>query len=199
MVEFSPRLLRAFAEAIAAESGRDNLQVILEKADLPIAWADLEALGKLDPAAAGEAYAGLQRALRTYYGRGARGILLRVGAQLWKRLLDGAPLTLRPQIALVRGLPAAASRKPALDLLARLFSTTAGDLTVHTMDLDLLLVDHASPAAAGQREDEPICWLTTGLVRESLYWATRHEYDVTELSCRALGAQACEFQVKTGA
>ena len=25
------------------------------------------------------------------------------------------------------------------------------------------------------------------------------EFDVTETSCRALGAQACEFQVKTGA
>jgi predicted hydrocarbon binding protein len=196
MPEFSARLLRAFAETIADESGRDDLQVILEKAELPSAWADLDALSKLDPAAAGEVYAGLQRALRTYYGRGARGILLRVGAQLWKRLLDGAPFSLRPQIALVRGLPAAASRKPALNLLARLFSTKAGDLTVHNMDLDLLLVDHASPAAAGQHEDEPICWLTIGLVRESLSWAAHREFDVTEISCRALGAPACEFKVK---
>ena len=196
MSEFSPRLLRAFAETIADESGRDNLPVILEKAELPSAWADLDALGKLDPAAAGEVYTGLQRALRIYYGRGARGILLRVGGQLWKRLLDGAPLTVRPQVALVRGLPAAASRKPALDLLVRLFSTKAGDFTVHTMDLDLLLVDHASPAAAGQHEDEPICWLTIGLVRESLSWAAHREFDVTEISCRALGAPACEFKIK---
>ncbi len=196
-IEFSPRLLRLFAETIAEESGIDNLQVILKMAELPVEWADRQAIGKFDAVAAGEAYAGLQRALRTYYGRGARGILLRVGAQFWGNLLDQAPLALRAQIPLVRGLATTAHPKPALDLLARLYATKPGDLTVHTLDLDLLLVDHASPAAAGQHEAEPICWLTIGLMREALHWATRREFDVTEVSCRAVGAPACEFQVKS--
>jgi len=133
--------------------------------------------------------------LRSYYGRGARGILLRVGAQLWNRLLDEAPLMVKPRIPIARGLATAASPKPALDLLAKLFSTKSGDLTVHTLDLDLLLVDHPSPGASGQRDNEPICWVTMGLVREALHWATRREYDVTETACRALGANQCEFKV----
>ena len=199
MSDFSPRLLGGFAATVSAELGRENFLAVLEKASLPLEWADAAALARPDPAAAGEVYAGLQKGLRTYYGRGARGILLRVGGKFWKRLLDDSPLALKPQIALTRGLPPGARRKATLDLLARLLSTRAAEVTVHTLDLDLLLVDHASPAAMGQSETEPICWVTVGLIRESLYWANHREFDVTEISCRALGAQACEFKIQTGA
>ncbi len=199
MPDFSPRHLRIFVEMVASELGADNLAAVLEKASLALPLPDPEAAARLDASAAASAYADLQKVLRTYYGRGARGILLRVGGQMWKKLLDRAPLTLKPQIALARGLPASASAKPALELLAKLFSTKPGDLTVHTLDPNLLLVDHAGPASTGQRSDEPICWVTMGLIREALYWGAGREFDVTETSCRALGAQACEFKIKTGA
>ena len=120
-------------------------------------------------AEAAKTYATLQSAMRSYYGRGARGILLRVGAQLWHRLLNEAPLTVKPRITFARGLATKENPKPVLDLLAKLFSTKSGDLTVHTLDLDLLLVDHPSPAASGQQDNEPICWVTMGLMREALY------------------------------
>jgi predicted hydrocarbon binding protein len=199
MPDFSPRLLRAFVQTVSAELGADNLTAVLEKAGLSLLLADPTAAAHFDASAAAQAYASLQQALRTYYGRGARGILLRVGGQFWKRLLDESRLTLKLQIPLARTLATAARPKPALDLLARLLSAKSGDITVHTLDLDLLLVDHVSPAADGQRGDEPICWVTMGLARESLFWASGREYDIAETSCRALGAQACEFHVKTGA
>ena len=195
MPEFSPRLLRAFIRTLAAELGAGKLPIVLESAGLPPHLADSEAVTAMDASSAAQAYADIQKAMRTYYGRGARGILLRVGAQWWNLLLDEAPLTARPRIALVRGLATSASPKPALDLLAKLFSTKSGDLSIHTLDLDLLLVDHPSPAAVDQQDNEPICWVTLGLIREALHWATRREYDVTEISCRALGAKQCEFKV----
>ena len=113
-------------------------------------------------------------------------------------LRDESPLALKARIPLARTLATAARPKPALDLLARLLAAHAGDITVHTLDLDLLLVDHASPSTVDQRDDEPICWVTLGLVRESLFWATGREYDIAEIACRATGAWACEFHVKTG-
>jgi predicted hydrocarbon binding protein len=197
MPDFSPRLLRAFAQTVSAELGADNLTAVLDKAGLSLLLSDPAAVARFDASAAAEAYAGLQQALRVYFGRGARGILLRVGGQFWKRLLEESPLTLKPQIPIARTLATAAHPKPALDLLARLLSSNGG-LTVHTLDLDLLLVDHASPSTTNQSDDEPICWVTLGLARESLFWATGREYDVSETSCRATGAQACEFHVKTG-
>ena len=198
MPDFSPRLLRAFAQTVSAELGAGDLAAVLDKAGLPLLLSDPSAVARFDASASAQAYADLQRALRLYYGRGARGILRRVGAQFWTRLLAESPLTLKPRIPLARTLATAARPKPALDLLARLLAAHAGDITVHTLDLDLLLVDHASPSTTDQHENEPICWVTLGLMRESLFWATGREYDITETACRALGAGACEFHVKTG-
>jgi predicted hydrocarbon binding protein len=198
MPDFSPRLLRTFVQTISAELGADNLSAVLEKAGLSLLLADPAAVARFDASAAAEAYAGLQQAFRTYYGRGARGILLRVGAQLWPRLLEESSLTVKPQIPLARTLATAARPKPALELLARLLSAKSGDITVHTLDLDLLLVDHVSPSTHEQRGTEPICWVTLGLMRESLFWAAAREYDITETACRANGAGQCEFHVKTG-
>lgn len=198
MSDFSPRHLRIFVDVLSEELGVDNLSAVLEKAGLSLMLADSKAVGRLDSPAATQAYAGLQQALRVYYGRGARGILLRVGNQFWKRLLDEAPASLRPQILLTRGMATTTRPKPALDLLVRLLSTNSGDIRVHTLDLDFLLVDYASPTTIGQRDDEPICWVMLGLAREALFWATGHEYDITETSCRALGAQTCEFHIRTG-
>jgi predicted hydrocarbon binding protein len=195
MPEFSPRLLSAFAQTVSAELGADELTAVLKKAGLPPHLADPAAAARLDASAAASAYADLQRALRIYYGRGARGILLRVGAQFWRRLLDAASLTVKPLIPIARALATPARPKPALDLLARLLAFQPGDITIHTLDLDLLVVDHASPSTAGQREDAPICWVTLGLVRECLLWAAGREFDVTETACRAPGARQCEFKM----
>jgi predicted hydrocarbon binding protein len=198
MPDFSPRLLRAFVQTVSAELGADNLSAVLDKAGLSLLLADPAAAARFDASAAAQAYAGIQQALRVYYGRGARGILLRVGAQFWQRLLAESPLTVKPQIPIARGLATAARPKPALDLLARLLSFQAGDITVHTLDLDLLLVDHVSPTTCEQHDDESICWVTMGLMRASLFWAAGREYDITETSCRATGAEKCEFHIKTG-
>lgn len=197
MPDFSPRHLRVFVQTVSAELGADNLSAVLDKAGLSLLLVDPAAVARFDAPAAAEAYAGLQQSLRTYYGRGAHGILLRVGAQFWKRLLNESSLTAKPQIPIARTLATAAHPKPALDLLARLLSANPGDITVHTLDLDLLLVDHASPTTTSQRDTDPICWVTLGLARQALFWATGREYDVAETSCRATGAGACEFHVKT--
>ena len=195
MPEFSPRLLRAFLLTLTTELSGDKLPIILETAGLSPQIADVKAGAILDASACAQAYADIQKAIRSYYGRGARGILLRVGAQLWHRLLNDAPLTVKPQITFARGLATKDNPKPALDLAAKLFSTKPGDLTVHTLDRDLLLVDHPSHAAAAQRDDESICWVTMGLIREALYWATGREYDLVEISCCATGGKQCEFKV----
>ena len=195
MPDFSPRLFRAFAQTLTTELSGDKLPIVLETVGLAPHLTDPKAGANMDASACAQAYADIQKALRAYYGRGARGILQRVGTQLWHRLLADAPLTVKPQIAITRGLATKENPKPALDLVAKLFSTQSGDLTVHTLDRDLLLVDHPSHAAAGQHDDEPICWVTMGMMREALHWATGREYDVTEISCRALGAKQCEFKV----
>lgn len=197
-MKFSNRALRRFAETVAKELGSEQFSAMLALSKLPADWSTPATFLKMDPTGAAQAYASLQASLRTYYGRGARGVLNRVGERLWHRLLDDAALGGKMQAAVIRRIPLAARRKQALELLGKLLGAGPGDITVHTLDLDLLLADHASPAADGQSAPAPICYVTQGLIRECLHWATGQDYTVEETSCKAKGEQACEFTITGG-
>lgn len=197
-LKFSNRILRRFTETVAVELGADQFRVMVTLAKLPVEWTKPDTFNKMNAVESAQAYAQLQSAMRSHFGRGARGVLLRVGARLWNHLLEDAALGGRAQAAVIKRLPLAARRKQTLELLAKFIAGASGDVTVHSLDLDLLLVDHASPAADGQREASPICFITQGLIRESLYWATGASYDVEEIACKAQGHHACEFKIVTG-
>lgn len=195
--KFSSRTLRRFVESVAVELGTEQFHAMLALSNLPPEWAKAQTFQKMDAAKAAETYAALQAAMRGYFGRGARGVLLRVGQRMWNLLLADAALVGKAQAALIKRLPLSTRRKSLLELLARLLGARPDDVTVHTLDLDLMVVDHVSPAAQDQRASRPICYVTQGLIRESLLWATGQSVDVEETSCRATGQDTCEFHIKT--
>jgi predicted hydrocarbon binding protein len=197
-ITFPVRVMRSFVETLSEEIGRETLSAVLSNAGLPQEWAFSVHFNAMDDAQTAQVYSRLQSALRTYYGRGARGILLRVGSKLWHRLLDDSAFGIKTQAAVIRGLPKSMRRKPALELLARIFSAAPGSIKIHTLDLDLLLVDQASPTTLNQSSDTQLCFVTLSLIRECLYWADGQEYDIEERACRALGAHQCEFKINTG-
>jgi predicted hydrocarbon binding protein len=197
-IQFSNRILRRFGETVALELGADQFSAMLALVNLPAEWKNPQVFLAMNPYDSAHVYAALQTAMRTYFGRGARGVLLRVGQSLWNRLLGDAALGIKAQAAVIRRLPLATRRKPTLELLAKFLGAHPGDIVVHTLDLDLLLVDHASPAAHDQKEPTPICFVSQGLIRESLHWATGKTYDVEEIHCQAMGEHTCEFKITGG-
>jgi predicted hydrocarbon binding protein len=197
-IKLSNRILRRFVETVEVELGVDQFHAMLALAKLPPEWANPQIFARTNPVEAAQTYADLQAAMRTYYGRGARGVLLRVGERLWGFLLEDAALVGKAQAALIKRLPMNARNKSTLELLARSIASQSGEITIHTLDLDLLFVDHASPAALGQSDPHPICFITQGLIRESLFWATGRQFDVEETSCKAMGKDTCEFKVMAG-
>lgn len=196
--KFSNRILRRFVETVAVELGAEQFHAMLALSELPLEWAKPQTFTKMNMVDSAKAYESLQAAMRTYFGRGARGVLLRVGQRMWNFLLGDAALQGKAQAALIKRLPLSTRRKSILELLARLIGAKPEDITVHTLDLDLLFVDHVSPAVQGQRASRPICFVTQGLIRESLFWATGQNFDVEETSCRALGQDTCEFRITAG-
>lgn len=197
--KFSSRILRRFVETAAVELGADQFRGMLALSELPAEWTKPQTFQKMSATKAAEAYAALQAAMRGYFGRGARGVLMRVGQRMWHFLLEDAALGGKAQAAVVKRLPLSTRRrKSTLELLARLIGAGPDDITVHTLDLDLLVVDHASPAAQGQSSSRPICFVTQGLIHESLVWATGQDFDVEETSCKATGHDTCEFKVTAG-
>jgi len=197
-IVFSARIMQRFVETLSSEVGHETLSAALSNAGLPEEWAHPAHFAGLDNERAAQAYARLQSALRTYYGRGARGILLRIGTKLWDHLLDDSTLAIKAQAALIHGLPKSLRRKPTLELLARILNSAQGYITIHTLDLDLLLVDQTSPTTIDQSDNTPICYVTFGLIRACLFWADGQVYDIEERACRAMGARQCEFKVTIG-
>ncbi|HET7144469.1 MAG TPA: 4-vinyl reductase [Anaerolineales bacterium] len=197
-IKFSARILHRFVETLADELGQETFSAVISKAGLPKEWAHAAHFSALDDSNRAQAYSRLQSALRAYYGRGARGILMRIGAKLWDHLLDDSAFGLKAQAVFIRGIPKPLRRKPALELLSRFLSSAPGNITVHTLDLDLLLVDQTSPSTLDQSSDAPICFVTFGLIRECLFWANGQVYDIEERACRALGARQCEFKITIG-
>ena len=197
-IKFSSRILRRFAETVALELGADQFNGMLSLSKLPAEWSKPEIFLKMDAVESATAYASLQAAMRTYFGRGARGVLLRVGQRLWNHLLEDAALGGRAQAAVIKRLPLATRRKSTLELLAKFLGTQSGDISIHTLDLDLLLVDNVSPSAHARHDAAPICFVTQGLIRESLFWATGKGYDVEETQCKAAGSNTCEFKITGG-
>jgi len=194
-IRFSNRILRRFAETVALELGIDQFKAMLALSNLPPNWTKPDTFLKTPPEDATHVYAALQLAMRTYFGRGARGTLIRVGQRLWNILLEDSALGGKAQAAFVKRLPLDTRRKPTLELLAKLISSQSGDITIHTLDHDLLLADHASPSTHDQASSIPICYITQGLIRESLFWGTGQGHDVEETSCKAMGEEACEFRI----
>ena len=143
-------------------------------------------------------YASIQQALRLFYGHGARGILSRIGEGMWERMMAQANLLEKAQLEIVRRLPVPARRRRMLELVADTLKEAGGAASIHTLDLDLLLVDHSSAATLNQTSTEPICFVTLGLIQAALFWAAGQEADIEEIACKAAGAPACEFKIKLG-
>lgn len=197
-IKFPARIMHRFVDVLSEEIGHDTFSAVLSKSGLPEEWAHSAHFIALDDERTAQAYSRLQFALRTYYGRGARGILLRIGAKLWNYLLDDSAFGMRAQAVFIRGIPKSLRLKPTLELLSRILSAESGNVTLHNLDLDLLLVDQTSPTTLNQTDDAPICFVTFGLIRESLFWADGQVHDIEERACRALGARQCEFKITIG-
>lgn len=194
----SGRLLQQFVAAAAQEVGAEKLALVLADANLPAARLEREKMGRMDGRAAAELYASLQQALRTYYGRGARGLLLRIGRGLWQKMIEQASLLEKAELQIARRLPVPARRRRVLEFVAGRLREAGGSASVHLLDVDLLLVDRAGAAACGQADDAPICHVTLGMIQGAMSWAVGREADVEEAACKASGAAACEFKIKFG-
>lgn len=195
---FSRPLLRQFIELTIQEVDAEMINLILAMANLPASLIEQQSLRTMDAAQAAETFASLQQALRMYYGRGARGLLLRIGRQLWDNMMEHASLTDKAQLQVARALPVPSRRKRVLEMVAGWMQMYKGSTSVHLLDIDLLVVDRGSATTQGQSHAEPICYVTLGLIQGALFWATGIEANVTEIACRAMGAPACEFKIKIG-
>lgn len=180
--------------AIQDVMGLSGLTTILRQAGLQ-RYVNALPPANPEPGLRATEYATLMQAIENYYGRGARGTLMRIGYASFGRLVQGQRVRSAAYRALVRLLPMQLRRVQVLRWLAGDLAGPGGRVTVHLDDQRINVVDHTSDATAGRQRDLCICWETVGEIQEALKWGTGLEYEVTEMACRAKGDAACRFEV----
>lgn len=189
-------LSRCFLRAAAVEAGEYALLMMLHQSGLTRFTTADDKLAEPAQGLRAAELAALQTTMREYYGRGARGMLNRIGEAAWMELQRDDSLGDKALRMLRRGLPRNMRAQQTLGELARHLRGADGDVKVHLLDVELYLVDRTSDSTLGQTAEETICWVTMGMVEAALRQALGSDIDVEEINCRAMGAEACKFRIR---
>ncbi len=189
----SARYFQGFLQAIKDEIGAYSLRMMLMNADLGSHVSEHLTEGQVVHSSE---LATLLHSIREYYGTGARGLINRIGRGVWKWLLTEASFDQKIKLSMIRILPLVSRRMKSMEFLAEQMKMANGQVSVHLLDTDLIFVDQTSDATYGQSANEPICWATKGMIQAALLWASGEECDVDEISCRAVGDEACKFRIQ---
>ncbi len=195
----APQALQLFWDVLEEQIGAEPLDDIFIKGGFSAQEIRQRAAAAAqDAVEAGKVYGDVQAALRAYYGRGARGLLQRIGQTMWGRCLESASFAERLKLKAIRVLPQEARLKQTLEWAMQWLRGTNEAFSAHTLDRDFMVVSHACPLAHEYADGKPICFLTVGLLDEAIHWAGGSNYSVEEISCQAAGASSCEFRINFG-
>ncbi len=143
-------------------------------------------------------FAAVNEAIQEMYGtQGAKGLCSRAGrATLKYAIEDGvffAELT-GPAFEL---LPPLAKVKVGLSTLATALADLSDQIAYVQEDGDkLIFTVEQCPECWHRTSESPICYGTTGMLQEALYWLSEGpQFTVDEIACVASGDEACTFVI----
>ncbi|MRR52852.1 MAG: hypothetical protein EG825_18430, partial [Rhodocyclaceae bacterium] len=101
----STRMTQYLAEAAIQEVGLNKLPSVLAMVHLTTAVLEKDAIAAMSPTEAARLYASIQQSLRLFYGRGARGVLTRMGRLIWERMTTQTTFREKAELEIARRLP----------------------------------------------------------------------------------------------
>lgn len=139
-------------------------------------------------------------ALEEMYGpRGGRGLALRAGRATFSDALKNfGALAGAADLAFVV-LPLQSKLRIGLSAFAKIFTQLSDQVTtVEEKDNEFIWTIHKCPCCWGRTgADKPVCFISTGLLQESLKWVSGgNEFRVNESKCVAVGDDVCEFVIQ---
>ncbi len=178
--------------------GKNGLNAILNLAGVP-EYVDRYPPDNLDKGFDFAELSAICVALEDMYGpRGGRGLALRAGRATFSDALKNfGALAGVADLAFVV-LPLEAKLRIGLNAFAKMFvQLTDQDTIVEERESDFVWTIRRCPCCwARTNEDKPVCFISTGLLLESLKWVSGgNEFRVTESKCIAVGAEVCEFVI----
>lgn len=151
----------------------------------------------LEPSIQASQYAKFNEAIETFYGRGGKGILRRIGKASFQ-------YGVREQSALLGIAGAALKLLPERQRIKFILNGMADALKKSNPEVNawvdesgdrLAYVESTCAICHSRHSVEPVCHLYVGSVTEAVQWATGKEFVVTETHCLAKGDDYCRFEV----
>lgn len=186
--------VRLLLLAIQEVLGRGSLMTVLRQARLHRFTTGLPKYDRGLRLHAGE-YAALIQAIEAYYGRGARGTLLRIGQASFQQLLAHERVRAVSYRMAFLTMSREARRLTVLRWLAEDLAYPGGRVEAQADGSHVLFLDYEGDGVLGRRRETPGCWLTVGKLQEALRWAVGREHEVVETACKSMGAPACRFEI----
>jgi bacteriochlorophyll 4-vinyl reductase len=183
---------------IAAEEiiGRDDLNAVLYSAGLS------RIVNKMPPddlnlGVTQEEYARLNEAIEQRYGRGGKGVLQRIGRQMFKNTLKGRSALLGLAGSAIRLFPKFQRIRFILTGLSNTLQSTnpGAEAEVDEQDGKIAYVERSCWVCHGRKSEGPICHIHVGELGEAVRWAVGEGYEILETSCIAMGDEACRFEI----
>ena len=151
----------------------------------------------LEPSIQAAQYARLNEAIESFYGRGGRGMLRRIGKASFQ-------YAVREQAALLGIAGVALKLLPEKQRIKFILNSMAGALKKSNPQVEAWVDDkgerlaylESTCAICNSRQSKtPVCHLYAGSIGEAVRWATGREFEITETHCLAKGDAYCRFEV----
>ena len=143
-------------------------------------------------------YARLNQAIEDFYGRGAKGMLRRIGKASFQ-------YGVREQSALLGVAGVALKFLPEKQRIKFILNGMADALKKSNPEVDAWMEEKGETIAYlertcaicwGRHSEQPLCHLYVGSVGEAVLWATGVEHEIVETHCIAKGDEYCRFEVR---
>ncbi len=189
-------LVRQALTSIQEVMGENGLNAVLKSCGLE-RFAGNFPPNDLEPSIKASQYAQLNQAIEDFYGRGGRGMLLRIGrASFQYGVREQAALLGVAGVAL-KLLPEKQRIKFILNGMADALKKTNPQVNAWLDESGerLAYIESTCGVCNSRHNDHPICYLYMGSISEAVKWATGKDHEITETHCIAKGDEYCRFEV----
>ena len=189
-------LMRQALVAIEEVMGKNGLNAVLHTSRLD-QYIDHLPPDDLEPALNASDYARLNEAIESFYGRGARGILHRIGKASFEYGIREQPALFGLAGVALKVLPTKARIRFILSRMAGVVKKANPQLQIDVEETadGFAYVAHICSLCYGRQSDKPVCHLYVGSIAEGVRWVTGQVYHVEETYCMAKGDPYCRFEV----
>ncbi|HEY67256.1 MAG TPA: hypothetical protein G4N97_03190 [Thermoflexia bacterium] len=196
---FTNALMRQAILAIGEVMGERGLKVVLRQAGLE-RYVDELPPNNLELGATAAEYAALNQAVEEFYGRAGKGMLRRIGRASFRYGVEEQATLMGIAGAALKVMPQRTRIKFILTQMAKALMDVDEETYIEVRETPegFVFADFTCALCYGRQAEHPICHLYIGSISEAVKWATGRDYEVREIECRAMGAEACCFLVVEG-